>query len=204
MEVVPKKGKRKVATKAPGKEQLGSLAEKAAVREVLELLKTAEKAAAGKTAAEEKRCVEALSRLQSLPLTVGTLVSANAGKLLRPLRNHPKNKIANLASNLYESWAKRVAAPARKKTQLQELAKKAAPTTSAALFKSRDAKREMIREKLYQGLCMVSQETEEGDILKELVEASDPAGVAARVEAALFKNGGRLDNWKYRLIGSLD
>ncbi|KAJ4822660.1 hypothetical protein Tsubulata_002072 [Turnera subulata] len=194
-------GKKKVVAKALVEEQLGSPAEKAAVREVLELLKTAQKAAAGKTAAEEKRCLDALSQLRSLPIRVETLVSANAGKLLRPLRNHAQTKIGDLASNLYESWAKRVAAVARKRTQLQEPGKKPATTTSSATLMSQDdGKREMIREKLYQGLCMVSEETEEGDIMKEVVDASDPAGVAARVEAVLSENWGRLDNWKYRSL----
>ncbi|KAJ4822363.1 hypothetical protein Tsubulata_037824 [Turnera subulata] len=173
--------------------------ERRAVKEVLGLLKKAEKAVAGKTitAEKESRCVDALSQLKYIPLTVETLVSSNAGKLLRPWRNHPHKKIRDLASSVYESWAKLVA-EAKKNQSLGEAKK-----TQTSALKSQEAKRELIRGKLHQGLCMVLEETEEGDITRELVEASDPAGVALRVEEALFNNWGpgRLDNhWKYRSL----
>ncbi|KAJ4826230.1 hypothetical protein Tsubulata_032285 [Turnera subulata] len=137
-----------------------------------------------------------INQRQSLQLNY---LGLRGWKLLRPWRNHPNKKIRDLASGVYASWAKIVAA-ARKNQFLGETKKK---TPASALKSQEDAKREQIRGKLHQGLCMVLEETEEGDITRELVEASDQAFVALRVEEALCKNWGpgRLDNhWKYRSL----
>lgn len=55
---------------------------------------------------EVSRCVDALKRLKSFPVTYDVLVSTQVGKRLRPLTKHPREKIQIVASNLLDIWKK--------------------------------------------------------------------------------------------------
>ncbi|KAF8009798.1 hypothetical protein BT93_J0711 [Corymbia citriodora subsp. variegata] len=53
---------------------------------------------------EEGKCIDALRRLKSFPVTSQVLVSTQVGKGLRRLTKHPRKKIQALASDLIQLW----------------------------------------------------------------------------------------------------
>ncbi|KAH9673402.1 transcription elongation factor TFIIS [Citrus sinensis] len=82
-------------------------------QELVELFDAAKKAAdsaaidgVSSGGPEVSRCVDALKRLKSFPVTYDVLVSTQVGKRLRPLTKHPREKIQIVASNLLDIWKK--------------------------------------------------------------------------------------------------
>ncbi|KAI6670250.1 hypothetical protein NL676_005135 [Syzygium grande] len=53
---------------------------------------------------QERRCIDALKRLKSFPVTSQVLVSTQVGKGLRRLTKHPRKKIQAFASDLIQLW----------------------------------------------------------------------------------------------------
>ncbi|XP_010253039.1 PREDICTED: transcription elongation factor TFIIS [Nelumbo nucifera] len=79
--------------------------------ELLELFEAAKKAADAAAAersssggAEEVRCIDALKRLKSFPVTKQDLIDTQVGKRVRLLTKHPRQKIQAMASDLIEIW----------------------------------------------------------------------------------------------------
>ncbi|XP_030528100.2 transcription elongation factor TFIIS-like [Rhodamnia argentea] len=79
--------------------------------ELVEVFRLASKAAdaaavngKGGGADEEGRCIDALQRLKSFPVTTQVLVSTQVGKGLRRLTKHPRKKIQAFASDLIQQW----------------------------------------------------------------------------------------------------
>ncbi|KAJ6810667.1 transcription elongation factor TFIIS [Iris pallida] len=70
-------------------------------RELVETFEAAKKAA---DAEEEERCVDALTTLRKLPVTLDVLVKTQVGKRLRYLTKHPHKKIQAVASDLLSFW----------------------------------------------------------------------------------------------------
>ncbi|KAH1096058.1 hypothetical protein J1N35_012979 [Gossypium stocksii] len=92
-------------------------------RELMELFDAARKAADLAAAAsdavsskgpEVSRCVDALNRLKTFPVTYDILVSTQLERKLRPLTKHPTEKIHRMASDLLELWKKIVIEEASK------------------------------------------------------------------------------------------
>ncbi|KAJ4834780.1 hypothetical protein Tsubulata_002184 [Turnera subulata] len=168
------------------------------VEEVAKLLRVARKAKGYSTSEEElSRCVDALSRLNSLPVTAHTLVAAKSGTLLAPLRRHPHKKIRDLARLLFKNWGEIL---------YKSLGKRDKTATPASALKvPDDARRSNVRLKIYQALCKAYAETHE-DYCKNHPQvkacldnrSSDAVGISVSVESVLFKNWGRDNLTKYR------
>ncbi|KAH9308909.1 hypothetical protein KI387_036820, partial [Taxus chinensis] len=80
--------------------------------ELVELFEKAKKAAdkavkdEGSMEAEEQRCLDALTALASLPVTMAVLLSSQVGKRLRNLTKHPRENIRSVAQDILEAWKK--------------------------------------------------------------------------------------------------
>ncbi|XP_010252041.1 PREDICTED: transcription elongation factor TFIIS-like isoform X2 [Nelumbo nucifera] len=90
-------------------------------RELLELFEAAKKAADAaaveESPAEESRCLDALKRLKSFPVTKQDLIDTQIGKRVRNLKKHPREKIQALASDLIEIWKRVVLEESAKNKQ---------------------------------------------------------------------------------------
>ncbi|XP_057818117.2 transcription elongation factor TFIIS [Cryptomeria japonica] len=80
--------------------------------ELVELFEKAKKAAdkaaidEGPVEAEEQRCLDALTLLASVPVTMAVLISSQVGKRLRNLTKHPRENIRSVAQDILEDWKK--------------------------------------------------------------------------------------------------
>ncbi|CAK7356763.1 unnamed protein product [Dovyalis caffra] len=155
-------------------------------KELVNLFQAVEKAAAlgGRSVVEESRCLDALCRLKSFPVTAQPLISTKIGKCVRQLKKNPSKKIQDLASDVNAIWTKQL---------LQQVASTRLKKTSSDhhVPKCNDV------------LSKVSSEAKE-DVRVE-VNACDPVGVAVSLESALFKNWGsfgsnRSNKAKYRSV----
>lgn len=85
---------------------------KAMENELVDLFEKAKRAAdkaaidEGPVEAEEQRCLEALTVLASLPVTMAALISSQVGKRLRNLTKHPRENIRSVAQDILDDWKK--------------------------------------------------------------------------------------------------
>ncbi|KAF8041744.1 hypothetical protein BT93_A0371 [Corymbia citriodora subsp. variegata] len=82
-------------------------------RELVELFERAKKAAdeaagdgVSANGPEVSRCVDALKRLKSFPVSYDALVASQVGKRLRHLTKHPMETIKTMAADVLEIWKK--------------------------------------------------------------------------------------------------
>ncbi|KAJ4850106.1 hypothetical protein Tsubulata_004527 [Turnera subulata] len=159
------------------------------VEEVAKLLRVARKAKGYSTSEEElSRCVDALSRLNSLPVTAHTLVAAKSGTLLAPLRKHPHKKIRDLARLLFKNWGEIL---------YKSLGKRDKTATPASALKAQQCSAENLPSPV-QGLCRDPRRLLQESSPSEGHRSSDAVGISVSVESVLFKNWGRDNLTKYR------